>query len=452
MAMLNRSTVTCPRCGNRFDANVNSLIDPQVDPQLKMELLSGRLNAVQCPRCGTVSNMAVPLVYHDADKELLITFVPVELNMPKERQEKFIGDMIRDITNRLPQDARRGYFFNPRQALTMQGLIDQVLAADGVTPEMMEAQRARMRLAESFVQATSEDVLETLVRQNDAQIDTQFFQIMTLMAQQALQQGRPDVAQQIINIQGRVVELSTAGQQLIAQNALQEQIVQEVAAAIQAMGPGAQRSDFLNLALSYANDPDRLQALVGLVRPAFDYQFLQELTSVIGQAPAEERSTLEAMRDQIVQYTAAIDQQTQMALQQSAQLLQALLEEPNPAEIIRQNADMIDDTFMAVLTANIQEAERQHDLNMSSRLKALYNEVVSVLRENMQPELRFLNDVLGASSDDAAKALIAENAQTYGESLLDMIDAVEEVMAQRGNEQVLARLATIREEAERVLG
>ena len=36
--------------------------------------------------------------------------------------------------------------------------------------------------------------------------------------------------------------------------------------------------------------------------------------------------------------------------------------------------------------------------------------------------------------------------------LLDMIDAVEEVMAQRGNEQVLARLATVRQEAERVLG
>ena len=158
------------------------------------------------------------------------------------------------------------------------------------------------------------------------------------------------------------------------------------------------------------------------------------------------------MRDQIVQYTAAIDQQTQMALQQSAQLLQALLQEPNPAEIIRQNADMVDDTFMAVLTANIQEAERQRDVAMSGRLKALYNEVVTVLRENMQPELRFLNDVLGAPSEEAAKALIAENAQTYGEGLLDMIDAVGEVMAQRGDQQVLARLATVRQEAERVLG
>ena len=32
-----------------------------------------------------------------------------------------------------------------------------------------------------------------------------------------------------------------------------------------------------------------LQALAGLVRPAFDYQFFQELTSKIEQAPADEQ-------------------------------------------------------------------------------------------------------------------------------------------------------------------
>lgn len=451
MAMQNRTLVTCPRCGNRFEGVANSLIDPQVNPQLKADLLGGRLNAAQCPNCGTVSNVMTPLVYHDASKELLITFVPFELNLPKDRQEKFIGDMMREITQRLPKDSPKGYLFRPREALTLQGMIDQVLEADGVTPQMMEAQKAKMRLAETLAQA-SPDTLPEIVRQNDAQIDLQVLQMLTLMAQQAIQQGRPDVAQQMINIQGAVVELSSAGKELIALNARQEQTVQEVAAAVQSMGQNATRADFLNLAVSYAGDAERLQALVGLVRPAFDPQFMQELNVYIGQSPADERPTLESMRDQITQYTAAIDQQTQMALQQAAQFLQALLQEPNAGEIIRANADMIDDTFMAVLTANIQEAERQRDLRMSSRLKELYNEVVSILRDNMQPELRFLNEVLGAPSDEAARALIAENAQTYGDNLLDTIDAVEEMLAARGDQQVLARLATVRQEAERVLG
>src|SRR5690606_26426885 len=138
------------------------------------------------------------------------------------------------------------------------------------------------------------------------------------------QAGRQDVAQAIINLQGQLVEMSTEGQRLIEQNAMQERIVQEVAADIQALGQGAQRSDFLNLAVRYAGDEEKVQALVGLVRPAFDYQFLQEMTEHIAQAEAGERGTLEALRESIVQYTTAIDQQTQMALQQSAQLLQAL--------------------------------------------------------------------------------------------------------------------------------
>ena len=43
----------------------------------------------------------------------------------------------------------------------MQGLIDQVLQADGVTPEMMQAQRDRVKLVETFMQA-SEDTLPNL--------------------------------------------------------------------------------------------------------------------------------------------------------------------------------------------------------------------------------------------------------------------------------------------------
>ncbi|MFN8450295.1 MAG: hypothetical protein U0521_17340 [Anaerolineae bacterium] len=45
---------------------------------------------------------------------------------------------------KLPQQSMKGYLFQPRRALTMQGLIEQVLQADGVTPEMIGEQRARV--------------------------------------------------------------------------------------------------------------------------------------------------------------------------------------------------------------------------------------------------------------------------------------------------------------------
>src|SRR5690606_10637263 len=117
-------------------------------------LLSGRTNTVLCPSCGVTSTVAAPLLYHDSAKELLISFVPMELGLPKEQQEKVMGDLMRQLTAQIPKDSFKGYLFQPRQALTMQGLVEQILQADGVTPEMMEQQRARVRLVETLLQAS----------------------------------------------------------------------------------------------------------------------------------------------------------------------------------------------------------------------------------------------------------------------------------------------------------
>jgi hypothetical protein len=433
-----------------FEAVVNPLADVAQDPEVKARLLGGQLNAVQCPRCGNVFQVPSPLVYHDPRKELLITLLPMGINMPKPQQDKLIGDLIREVTNKLPSEQRKGYLFNPRQALTMQGLVDQVLQADGVTPEMMEDQRNKMKLVETLVQASDED-LPRLVQENDAMIDTQFLQLMTLMAQRMLAEGRADMAQHVISTQQAIVELSSVGQELIAQSQQQEETVREVAEEIRAMGARAQRADFLNMAIKYANDDQRLQALVGLARPAFDPQFFQELTVKTSQAPAAERETLENLAQRIAELTSAIDQQSQMALQESVELLQAFLSDPNPDELIRDNISLVDDAFMAVLTANIQEAERQRDIAASARLKELYNKVVTILRENMQPELRLVNDILSAPTDEDARAIIRSEAATYGERLLQMFDAVGDVMASRGDQNMMRRLQFARQEAEKAL-
>src|ERR1700710_2439209 len=116
-----RTTIQCPRCGTQFAATAETLIDASQDPEAKMRLLSGQTNAAKCPQCGTVSAVATPMVYHDANKELLITYVPMELGLSKDRQERVIGDLMREVTSKLPQSAMKGYLFRPRSSLTMQG-------------------------------------------------------------------------------------------------------------------------------------------------------------------------------------------------------------------------------------------------------------------------------------------------------------------------------------------
>jgi allophanate hydrolase subunit 1 len=431
-------------------ATVTSLVDAGQDPQAKSLLLTGRLNVAVCPNCGAPNTILTPLLYHDPAKELLISYVPMELNLSKDAQEKAIGDLMRELTSQLPQGSFKAYMLNPRQALTMQGLIEQVLQADGVTPEMMEEQRARVRLVETFLQ-TEPEQLPALIQEHDAEIDAQFFQTLAMVAQRMLQEGRQDVAEAVIGIQGVLVEYSSFGQELAEQSRNQEEVVREMADSINALGQDADRADFLNLALQYADDDQRLQAMVGLVRPVFDYTFFQEMTVKIGQAPADERGRLEIVRDKLLELTALVDQQAQMALQEAAQLLQAILYSQNPDEVIADNLDVIDYTFMQVLSANIQEAERRADLNASARLKDIYNRVVAALQANMPPELRFLNELLSVPTDEAAQQMITERAGEFGQGLLAAMDVVEEQVAAQGNPRLLQRLDFLRNAAVQAL-
>lgn len=446
MPKATRMTIACPNCRQPINAVVENLIDATQDPEAKIRLLTGRTNTVQCPNCGVTSTVAAPLLYHDGNKQLLISYLPMELGMPKEQQERVIGDLMRELTGQLPKDGIKGYLFQPRQALTLQGLVDQILQADGVTPEMLEAQRETVRLIETLMQAT-DDVLPSLVQQNDAQINAQFFQATSVMAQRALQENRPDLAQRLIELQNHVAEHSTFGRELIEQGQMQEAIVEEVAEALNSLGASAQRSDILDLAVKWASDEQRLQALVGLARPAMDYAFFQELTLRIGQVPAAERDQLEALRTRLTELTAIIDQQAQLALQDAVRLLQAIASSPNPEALINANLDLIDDTFMTVLSANIQEAERRGDANTGSRLKQVYQQVVSALQANMQPELRFVNQLLTTDSDEEARQLIAQEAGQYGDGLLGVMDAVGQVLAQRGETEMVQKLAFLRQAA-----
>ncbi len=446
--MPRQTTIQCPNCGRPFTAAVESVIDPSLDPEAKVRLLSGQANTLRCPNCGTPVTVAAPILYHDASKELLIAFVPMELNLTKDQQEKAIGDLMREL--KLPQQAMKAYVFQPRRALTMQGLVEQVLQADGVTPEMMEQQRARVRLIEMLMQ-TPDEQLESVVQQHDAEIDAQFFQTLTLMAQRILGEGRPDLAEPLLQLQQIVAATSTFGQQLIEHSQLQESIMAEVAEELQAFGEGATRADFLNLALRYADSEDYLEALVQLARPAFDYQFFQELSVRIGQAPADDRDHLEGVRDRLLELTAIVDQQTQVALREAAGLLQEIVTAPDLDQAVRENIALMDDTFMAVLSANVQEAERRGDLNASAKLKLVYDRVVAALRDNMQPELRFINDLLSTATDEEANGLLLEKAGDFGAPLLEMMDAVEQVLASRGDSDMLQKLVFLRQQAEQAI-
>jgi hypothetical protein len=397
--------------------------------------------------------LSTPLVYHDPAKSLFIVHIPMELGLPQREQDRLVGSLTNAIINSLPHEQRKGYLFTPKMALTLQGLIEMVLAADGITKDMIEAQRAKMRLVETFLQSDP-DELPALVQEHDDKLDNEFFAMLTATAEAAVANGRRDVAEHVIALRERLLELSTAGQVLLQKAAMQEATMQEVADALNALGDKATQADFVDLTLRLAADGDdeKLQVLVGLARPVMDYTFFKTLTDLIDQASGDEQAHLTAVRDRLLELTGLVDQQNEAVIRQAADTLRAIVNSTDLEAAIRSRLELLDDTFLAVLSANIQNAEQKKDAAASARLKAVFEKVVEILQENAPPAIQFINELMQEQDFDEARRKLSERAPEFGAELVQWMDMLGQDLAARGNNSMaFERLGQLREEAARTL-
>lgn len=439
-------TVACPACRSPLAAEIEQIIDVKRQPQLKAALLSGELNRVRCNACGASNALATPILYHDAGREMLVAYVPPELNLQGAQRDQLVGDMLRDLTARIPREEFRGYMFQPGQALTFQGLVEQILEGDGVTKDMLDAQQERVALLERLTRAEPKQ-LRRLVREHDAEIDAEFFESALALMQQAARDGQERRVRSLAAVQEAAARHSTLGRKLAAQAKERERIVRDVARRVDALGDSPQRKDLLALALDFADDEQRLQAFVGLLRPALDYPFFQELTLRIGQAPAAERARLEALRDRLGELTRMADAQAQAALQQAAQTLQTIMAAADMDRALRENLALIDDSFMVVLAAAIREAGSRADIGASSKLKSLQQKISALMQENMRPELRLVGEMLRAPDERRAMAMLDEGLKRFGPALVQALSAAATLLQQQGQQKLARRLESLREEA-----
>ena len=71
-----KQSVKCPSCEQMSDVVVWSSITVKDSPDLKGDLLAGKINMFNCPSCGASGLMPHPMLYNDEEKRLLISFSP----------------------------------------------------------------------------------------------------------------------------------------------------------------------------------------------------------------------------------------------------------------------------------------------------------------------------------------------------------------------------------------
>ena len=209
---------TCPRCRQPMLAEIQQLFDINTDPTAKQKLLSRTTNFARCQACGYEGLMSTPIVYHDPEKELLLTFFPPEMGLPVNEQEKQIGPLINQVVNALPAEKRKGYLFRPQTMFTYQTLLDKVLEADGITKEMIDAQQKRVGLIQRLLTTPNVEDRSSIISQESELVDGNLFAILSTLIQSSMMQGDEKAGQMLNEIQQQLLKETKVGQELLAQS------------------------------------------------------------------------------------------------------------------------------------------------------------------------------------------------------------------------------------------
>src|SRR5688572_13503158 len=425
-----QTQIACPRCRQMIPANVEQLFDVTQDPQAKQRLLGGASNMVRCPHCGYQGRLATPVVYHDADKELLLTYFPAELGMPINEQEKLIGSMITQITNRLPLEKRKAYLLKPMANLTYESMIQTILGKDGITPQMIKDQQDRVMLVERLLQASAADVRSEIIKQNLNLFDEQFFALFSRLAQSAAASGQESVARGMVDLQKQLLEETEFGRGL-------KESVGELEAAtkiLQEAGQSLTREKLLDIVLEAPTDA-RLRAYVSLARGGMDYQFFQLLTEKIDKASGEEKAKLEGKREKLLDFTNEIDKQLEARYKQAQEFVESLLAQDDVVSAVRDNLDGFTQDAVEIVNQMVRQASEKNDYTRMGKLQ----KIVEVLREvSTPPEVSFIEQLLDAPDDSAVEKMLEDNRDLindqFMEALIGLVGQVDTASAQGNTE------------------
>ena len=417
-----KTRINCPNCRQPIVAEIDQLIDVGVDPTAKQKLLSGVTNVARCPHCGYQGNLATPIVYHDPDKELLLTFFPPEMGLKRDDQERLIGSLINQVVNNLPQEKRKGYLLRPQSMLTYQGLVERILEADGITKEMIQAQQARLNLLQRLLSAAPESRAE-IARNEDQLIDGEFFTLIGRLQETALATGDQKAAEALTEMQKAILPETTFGRQLQAQT----QEVEAALASLQEAGQNLTREKLLEIVIQAPNDT-RLSALVSLARPGMDYNFFQLLSERIERSPDDARAKLVQLRERLLEMTRQVDQQMEARAGQARQLIQSILESEDPQAAVSEILPAVDDFFLRELNASMEAARKQGDLEKIGKLQ----KVVEVIQEaaSAPPEIALIEELLDAPDEKSRREILEANREKVTPEFLD---ALTNVLAQVEN-------------------
>ncbi len=436
-----KTSVPCPQCRQPITIELTRLFDTNTDPDAKQKLLSGSANFIQCPVCGYQGIYPTPIVYHDPEKELLLTFFPPDLNTPINEQERIIGPMIKKAMDDLPPEKRKSYLFRPQTMLTQQRLFETILEADGITPEMIKAQQEKLNLLQQLLGASAEGLPE-MIRQNDEKIDEEAFMLLSRLAQASAAAGDRESLVALDALQKAFIEHSTLGKKAALEAAETQEAVKELQ---ELSKTGITRENLLELLIKSANSDIRLTTIASMARGGLDYSFFQILSDKIEASSGEEKDQLAALRQRLLTITQAVDEAMKKQLEEAQKLLKELLAAEDIEKATQEALPRFNQAVAEVINQEAQSAQAAKD---EDKLRKL-SQIIAVIQsaDSSSVYLELIEALLQEENTENRLKLLEESGDLVNDEFSQVLGSLIAQMEQQGDQaEMVERLKDLNRE------
>ena len=433
-----KTQTTCPQCRQPVLVEVEQVFDMAKDPLAKQKILSNQANFFQCSACGYQGLLGIPIVYHDPEKELLLTFFPPDLNTPINEQEKQIGPLIQRIMDNLPKEQRKAYLLQPKSMLTYQTLIEKILEADGITKEMLEDQQQRINLLERLLKTPADQRLDVINKEKDI-IDINFFSILSRIIESAMAQGDEKSQKPLLELQKLLFESTETGKTLFTQAKETEEVIK----ALQEAGKDGLTREKLLEVLINNNSETKVATIASLARAGIDYEFFKLLSEKIDKTQdKKQKDTLMKLRENLLEITEEIDKEVQAQFSQSKQTLEKILAAENIEETLAKQLPQINEIFVQVLQNELSSARKAGDLDRIQKLERI---MIVIEKASAPPEeIKLLEELLAFKNEDDLKELISKNGKAITQEFIDVMGNVMSRLSQQPEQkEVVEKLNTV---------
>ena len=436
-----KTSVPCPQCRQPITIELTRLFDTNTDPEAKQKLLSGSANYFQCPVCGTQGVYPTPIVYHDPEKELLLTFFPPDLRTPVNEQERVLGPMIKKAMDDLPPEKRKSYLFRPQTMLTQQRLFETILGADGITPEMIKAQQEKLHLLQQLISASAEGLPE-MIRQNDEKIDEELFMLLSRLAQASAAANDRQSLVALDALQKALIEHSTIGKNAAMEAAETQEAVKELQDLSKT---GITRENLLELLIKSANSDIRLTTIASMARGGLDYTFFQLLSDKIETSSGEEKVQLESLRERLLTITQAVDEAMKAQLEEARKLVNELLAAEDVEKATQEALPRFNQAVAEVINREAQAAQAAKDEEKLRKLSQIISVIQSADSSNLY--LGLIDALLQEESSENRAQMLEESGDLINDEFMQMLGGLIGQMEQQGDQpEMLDRIKELNRE------